>query len=291
MDITKLLPFLLCTFGIFSVLSSIAKLPTKRRIATMKNFGEGIKTFSDTMENFALSLASRIEKVIKPSIERKKRIEKELDIANIDKSAENFIAYAISKGIVKGLLVLIVVIFVNKVLLIGAVYIAFKEFTMEMNRPKSIIKKKKDAIESEIYRFVATIEGESRNHNNVMKMLENYKKTAGTEMKREIEALIVDMSLTDYEMALSRFDNRINSSMLSEVIKCLISTLQGNNNTQNFQMLALTFKKFEEHRLEKIGKKIPAKVTKFSMLMLLSLVVLIFTMLGIQLVNDAGGIL
>lgn len=98
------------------------------------------------------------------------------------------------------------------------------------------------------------------------------------------------MRLTSYETALIRFENSINSTMLSEVVRGLIGMLNGDDNSEYFRMLSYKFKNFELNRLEKEAQKIPGKVRKFSMLMMFCMILLCAVAITLQIVDSAGTI-
>lgn len=76
------------------------------------------------------------------------------------------------------------------------------------------------------------------------------------------------MKSGNLESALTRFETRIGSSMLSDVIRGLIGTIRGDNNIVYFQMLSHDFKQLELQRLKAEVMKRPAKIKKYSMMML-----------------------
>mgnify|MGYP000851662806 FL=1 len=98
--------------------------------------------------------------------------------------------------------------------------------------------------------------------------MENYKKNAGEIFKREIEITLADMRTGNYENALTRWEARIQSSMLSDVVKGLIAVIRGDNSTIYFQMLAHDFKQLEIQELKKEAVKRPGKIRKYSGMML-----------------------
>ena len=49
--------------------------------------------------------------------------------------------------------------------------------------------------------------------------MENYKKNAGEQFSGELDVLVADMRSSSYEAALTRFEARLNSPMLSDVVR------------------------------------------------------------------------
>ncbi len=57
-------------------------------------------------------------------------------------------------------------------------------------------------------------------------MLEHYKENAGAAF-RELDIVCADMRSSSYEAALTRFEARLNSPQLSDVVRGLIGVLRG----------------------------------------------------------------
>ncbi len=288
MDITLLIPSILLSIGTFMFFAGILKLPTKRHISSVKNFNTTAKSISDIKEDFCLNIANRIEKFIKLEKSKKEKLKRNLRIANIKKTEENYVAYAIANSIFWLLSFIILSLIFNKFLIFVGIMFGIKIYFDCINEAQNKIKETRENIEKEMYRFASTIEQESKNHRDVIKIFENFKTGTNESFKREIENLLVDMRLTSYETALIRFENSINSTMLSEVVRGLIGMLNGDDNTEYFRMLSYKFKSFELNRLEKEAQKIPGKVTKFSMLMMVCMLLLCAVAITLQIVNNAG---
>lgn len=283
-----IIPVGLFGYGLFSVLENVLKLPTKRHILAIKSFDKPRKKMNDLIEEYSINLAIKVEKFIKLDGERIKKINKDLRLSRIDKSAENFIAYIITKTLIMFLIGAILILIIGKMAILIAIVFGIKTYNKELNKPRKIITEKRKEIEKELYRFTATIEQESKNHKDVIKMLKNFKIGASQGFKKEIQDLIVDMELTSYESALIRFETKINSSMLSEVVRGLINILNGDDNSNYFKMLSFRFREFELNRLDKEAKKIPERVTKFSMLMLMAMLLIVMSMFAMQIMDNAG---
>ena len=114
--------------------------------------------------------------------------------------------------------------------------------------------------------MVATMEQELKASRNVIGMLERFKGNAGPALTGELDILLADMRSSNYEAALTRFEARLNSPMLSDVVRGLIGVLRGDDSTVYFQMLAHDFKQIELQRLKAQAQKIPPKIRVFSLL-------------------------
>ena len=88
------------------------------------------------------------------------------------------------------------------------------------------------------------------------------------------------MRSSSYEAALTRFEARLNSPMLSDVVRGLIGVLRGDNSVVYFQMLAHDFKQIELQKLKSEAQKIPPKIRCFLLTYLAIIVFEIIKSLG-----------
>ena len=125
------------------------------------------------------------------------------------------------------------------------VVLAVLVYLKESQKADEKRKAKREEIERELPRLAATIEQELKAGRNVIGMLERYQKNAGPALKGELDILLADMRSSNYEAALTRFEARLNSPMLSDVVRGLIGVLRGDDSAVYFQMLSHDFKQLE----------------------------------------------
>ena len=94
-----------------------------------------------------------------------------------------------------------------------------------------MLKEKREQIEEELYRFVSTITQELKNSRDVLSMLEHYKENAGAAFRKELDIVCADMRSSSYEAALTRFEARLNSPQLSDVVRGLIGVLRADGSS------------------------------------------------------------
>ena len=107
----------------------------------------------------------------------------------------------------------------------------------ETRKAEELVREKREQIEGELYRFVSTITQELKNSRDVLSMLEHYKENAGEMFQKELDIVCADMRSSSYEAALTRFEARLNSPQLSDVVRGLIGVLRGDDGAVYFQML------------------------------------------------------
>ena len=90
------------------------------------------------------------------------------------------------------------------------------------------------------------------------------------------------------ETALTRLESRIGSTMLSDVVRGLISVKRGDNGVVYFELLSHDFKLLELQRLKLIAMKQPGKVRKYSFFMLGCFLLMYFGILGYEIMVTIG---
>ena len=247
------------------------------------------KKQSKNMEAVIFDMAAKLSKVIRMNDYRHRNIEATLKSADISMTPETYIAHAIVKaGLVALLIIPILLIFpiLAPVILFLSITIYFRE----IKRAEEIVKVKREEIEYELPRFVGTISQELKASRDVMNILKAYQRNAGAAMKRELEITVADMVSGNEETALTRFEARIGSTMLSDVVRGLIAVRRGDNGILYFQMLAMTFKQLELQRLKLEAMKKPGKMKKYSFFLLGCFLLMYFGILAYEVIRAFGNL-
>ncbi len=278
----------LFAFGFFFVFADILKLPTVKASKAMINTGRQDKKLSRTMEALLLDAAVKLSRLIRMDEYKKSRLKSILKAAGIQMTPETYTAYVYVKagviflGIIPCLLLLPLL---SPVLVLLAVAVYFKE----SQRADECLRAKRDLIESELPRFVATVEQGLKNSRDVLSILENFKKNAGSTFAGELDIVCADMRSSSYEAALTRFEARLNSPQLSDVVRGLIGVLRGDDGAVYFQMIAHDFKLLELQRLKTQAQKIPPKIRIFSFLMLMCFLLTYLIIIALEIIKSLGG--
>jgi hypothetical protein len=75
-------------------------------------------------------------------------------------------------------------------------------------------------------------------------------------------------------VALQRLEGRIGSTMLSEVVRGLISMTKGDKAHVYWEALAYRFSEFQKQELRKEAQKVPTKVRRLSFWLLMCLMLM-----------------
>jgi hypothetical protein len=279
---------ILLTLGLFMVFADLLRLPTLGAVRAMLSTGKHGKKAVRNAETYLFSVSVELSKYIYIDEYKKNRLCNMLKAADITMTPEAYTAYAIVKAgsILLGLIpCLLLIPLLSPVIVFLAVAVYFKE----IKRADEKLRAKRDEIESDLPRFVATIEQELKNSRDVLSIIENFKKNSGKAFTGELGVVTADMRSSSYEAALTRFEARLNSPQLSDVVRGLIGVLRGDDGAVYFQMLAHDFKAMELQRLKGRAQKIPPKIRVFSFIMLLCFLITYLVIIATEIVQSLGG--
>ncbi len=279
---------LFLALGLFFLAASLLHLPTigaaKAMLGTAKQERKGAKT----LETCFMILAVRLSHYIRMDEYKKSRMGNVLKASGMNLTPEVYQAYALVKaGTV--LLTVIPCAILMPLLVPVVVVLALLLYFKEGQKADEKLKAKREEIEGELPRMVATIEQELKASRNVIGMLERFKGNAGPALTGELDILLADMRSSNYEAALTRFEARLNSPMLSDVVRGLIGVLRGDDSSVYFQMLAHDFKQIELQRLKAQAQKIPPKIRVFSFVMLVCFLLTYLAIICYVALESLGG--
>ena len=279
----------LFSIGAYLVLADLLGLPTLATTKAVVNIARQDKKQSQNLEAVLFRLSSKVAPFIHMDAYKKRKMEGILKSAGILLTPEMYLARAY---VCTGLIALAVIPCLLFVPLISPVFVflAIMVYFKETRSAEGIIKKKREDIEYELPRFVATVAQELKASRDVLNILDFYRKSAGEGFKKELEITIADMKSGNEERALTRFESRIGSAQLSDVVRGLISVKHGDNGAVYFEMLAHDFKQLEIQRLKLIAMKRPGKVRKYSFMMLACFLLVYLGIIGYQILTSFGSL-
>lgn len=279
---------LFLALGLFFLVAALLRLPTIGAAKAMLGTVKQEKKAAKTVEAYLMTVAVRLAKYIRMDEYKRSRMNNVLKASGMNLTPEVYQAYAFVKSgaVLLGIVPCVFLLpLLSPVVVILAVLIYFKE----SQKADEKLKAKRDEIEGELPRLVATIEQELKASRNVIGMLERFKENAGTALTSELDVLLADMRSSNYEAALTRFEARLNSPMLSDVVRGLIGVLRGDDSTVYFQMLSHDFKQMELQRLKAQAQKIPPKIRVFSFAMLMCFLLTYLVIICYVAVTSLGG--
>ena len=278
----------LLALGLFFMAADLLKLPRLATQRALLSVGRQEKKQARSVDALLMGWAVKLSKHIHMDEYKRRRLQNILSAAGMGMTPEVYSAFAIVKaGAV--LLGVIPCLLVMPLLAPVIVFLAVAVYFKENQRADEKLKGKRDEIEQELPRFVATVTQELAASRDVLGMIENYKHNAGATFAGELDVLTADMRSSSYEASLTRFEARFNSPMLSDIVRGLIGVLRGDNGVAYFQMLSHDMKQLELQRLKAQALKIPPKIRVFSFLMLLCFLMTYLAIIVFEIINSLGG--
>ena len=258
--------FLLFLFGIFLALgmflltADLLRLPRLATQRAMLSVGRQEKKQARSVEALLMGWAIKLAPHIHMDEYKRGRLKNTLAAAGLNMTPEEYTAFAMVKtGAV--LLTVIPCLLIFPMLALIVVLLAVAVYFKEIRRAEEKLSAKRDEIEAELPRFVATITQE----------------------------LAADMRSGSYEAALTRFEARFNSPLLSDIVRGLIGVLRGDNGVHYFQMLSHDMKQLELQRLKAKAMKIPPKIRVFSFVLLMCFLVTYLSIIIYEIIHSLGG--
>lgn len=274
--------------GLFFVLLDVLRLPYLSTAKAMLNTTRAEKKAARSLETYLMMWAVKFSKLILMEEYRRHRLKNVLKATGMNMEPEVYQAYALVKcGVI--LLLTIPAGLIFPLLVPVVVFLAVMVYFKETKKADEKLSAKRASVEKELPRFVANIEQELKASRDVLAIIENYKKNAGGAFAGELTMLAADMRSSSYEAALTRFEARLNSPMLSDAVRGLIGVLRGDDSTVYFQMLAHDFKQLELQLLKGEAQKIPPKIRVFSFLMLMCFLFTYLTIIAYEIIKSLGG--
>ena len=206
--------------GLYFVLADLLKIPRLATERALISAGRKERSLVKSMETLVLGWSLKLAPLIRLDAYKRRRLETKLTAAGLDMTPEVFTAYTVLKpclillGIIPCLLIL-------PILTPLVVVLALLTYFKESRRADELCKARMELVEGELPRFVATIHQELAASRDVLRILENYKKHAGPDFARELDVLTADMRSSSYEAALIRFEARMGSAIISDIVGSL----------------------------------------------------------------------
>ena len=161
---------------------------------------------------------------------------------------------------------------------------------LEYRKVGKKIRTRRTRIEYELPRLVGTIEKTMQHSHDVIYMLDSYRAHAGEEMREELEITVADMRSGNQEVALTRLESRVGSTMLSDVTRGLISLIHGDDNSMYWAQLSMKFSDYQRQLLRAQANAVPRKVRKLSMALLCCFMLIYVAVIGQVLLTSLGGL-
>ena len=278
---------LFAAVGIGCILADVMRVPTMKASKAANNLGNKGDKKTSAIEIYLKELAAKLSAKIKLNEYKKAQLEADLRTAGMDMSAELYVSNAIVKALAIGILA-VPAFFIVKLIGLFIVFVAVVIYVTESKKVTKIIAAKRKKIEYELPRLVSSIEKTLKHRKGAVYALEAFKDTTCTELKEELEITIADMRSGNEEVALTRLESRVGSTMMSDVTRGLIGVVRGDDMEVYWATTAMKFADYQREQLKAQAKAVPRKVRRLSMALLLCFILIYVVVLGQVLLTSVG---
>ena len=261
------------------MLADVYHLPTLKARKATNNLGKKGERKVGMVEIYLKDFSTFLSKKLKLNEYKRAQLEADLKTAAMEITPETYVADAITKALAVAVFA-IPVFFLFQILSLVVLLIAVIVYFKEYQAVSVKIKSRRQKIEYELPRFVSSIEKTMQHNRNVVYILESYKDTAGEELKAELEITIADMRSGNVEIALTRLENRIGSTMMSDITRGLAALDRGDNNVVYWGQLVIKFADYQRQNLKQQANAVPRKVRRLSMALMFCFLMIYVAVIG-----------
>ncbi len=280
---------LFLSFGAFLIAADRLRIPYLSTSLAMDHLARRQEVQTSRLEIWLKGLAVWLAGKLRLNEYRREQLAADLRAAGIQLSPEMHTANAIVRSALvaaAAIPVYFLVPWLSAVVLALAVLLYLKA----SRGIADAIREKKKQIEYDLPQFVAHVDQSLKHSRDVLAIIDGYREYAGRAFREELEITAADMRSGSYEAALTRLEARVGSSMLSDVVRCLIGVLHGDNTEILWANLSAKFSEYQRELLKAQAAAIPGKVRKLSMCLLICFMLMYAVVIGMQIYVSIGGL-
>ena len=286
--VLQLIISVIAAVGVGFILSDILKIPKYGASKAVTTLGKRQKKKTNPLDIWLGDLSNFISGKLKLGEYKRLQLKVDLDSADMTLLPEQYVANAIVKALFVGVFA-IPFLFFAPILSVFIVVIALVTYFSEYRKVGNVIKEKRRRIEYELPRLVSNIDKTLVHSRDVLGILDSYREHAGEDLRRELDITVADMRSGNYEVALTRLESRVGSSMMSDVTRGLVSVIRGDKTDVYWGNLVLKFSDYQRTLLKNEANKAPKKVRKLSMVLLFCFMLMYVAVIGQVLISSLGG--
>ena len=274
--------------GLAFILADVFKIPKYPVSKAITSLGKRKNKKTNPLDIWLGDLANLIASKLRLNEYKRLQLKIDLESADMTLSPEQYVANAIVKALFIGAFAIPFLFFapiISAIVVAIAVAIYFSEYKKVGN----VIKEKRRQIEAELPRLVSNIDKTLVHSRDVLGILDSYREHAGEELRRELDITVADMRSGNYEVALTRLESRVGSSMMSDVTRGLVSVIRGDKTDVYWGNLVLKFSDYQRTLLKNEANKAPKRVRKLSMALLCCFMMVYVVVIGQVLLSSLGG--
>lgn len=266
----------LLAIGLYFVVTEFIVVPSRKAGKAILSINKQKQTIGDQV---VYPIANKIVKFVRLSPERASVYQKKLYAAELEYTPEFYVAKAIALSLII-LLFGVVFSIVTPIAFFACIILSIVSYFMVLQEADNIIREKSEKIQGELVLFASTIQTQLATSRDIIRIFESYRKICGETMQHELDVTLADMKTGSYESALRRFESRLQSQSLSEIIRGLLGVLRGDDQRSYFDMLVHDLIIKERERLKRQAAERPNKIKLFTILTLGAIALIIFYVFG-----------
>ena len=278
----------IAAIGLGCILADVFKIPKYPVSKAITSLGKRKNKKTNPLDIWLGDLANLIASKLKLNEYKRLQLKIDLESADMTLSPEQYVANAIVKALFIGAFA-IPFLFFAPIISVVVVAIAVVIYFSEYKKVGNVIKEKRRQIEAELPRLVSNIDKTLVHSRDVLGILDSYREHAGEELRRELDITVADMRSGNYEVALTRLESRVGSSMMSDVTRGLVSVIRGDKTDVYWGNLVLKFSDYQRTLLKNEANKAPKRVRKLSMALLCCFMMVYVVVIGQVLLSSLGG--
>ena len=278
----------IAAIGLAFILADVFRIPKYPVSKAITSLGKRKNKKTNPLDIWLGDLANLIASKLRLNEYKRLQLKIDLESADMTLSPEQYVANAIVKALFIGAFA-IPFLFFAPIISIIVVAIAVVIYFSEYKKVGNIIKEKRRQIEAELPRLVSNIDKTLVHSRDVLGILDSYREHAGEELRRELDITVADMRSGNYEVALTRLESRVGSSMMSDVTRGLVSVIRGDKTDVYWGNLVLKFSDYQRTLLKNEANKAPKRVRKLSMALLCCFMMVYVVVIGQVLLSSLGG--
>ena len=285
--ITKILFGLFVGIAAYFLLADALKLPTVRTSRAVNNLSKRQTDKTSSLDVWLGNFASSLARHLPMNEYRREELSADLKTAQMEVTPEQYTANAIVKALLIGVLA-IPTLFFFPILSPIILFLAFVLYRMNIKSVKVRIGSKRSRIEADLPRLVATIYKKLDYQRNILDILTDFSRHARPEMRHELDITIADIRSGNEEAAITRFESRVGSPMMSDVCRGFYTMINGDVADNYWSSLEIKFSEIQRQRLKAEAAKVPRKVRRLSMCLLVCFMLIYVVVIVAQIMSSVG---
>lgn len=250
---------LLLGCGLYRIAHTALNLPSGKTVEAINNI-HGKRDTAKRLQDMLLPLARLFSKLFPMSEYRQKRLQADFSRLNIEQTPQDFVGAVMAKSLLLALIgLLFVPLGIPWLSLITAIA-ALLAYFQSMQSVRKKMEAQNREIESELPRFVETLNYTLQDNRDMLTFIEKYRRVAGKALGAELDRLILDMKTGNQEMALRRMDARLGLPSFAALCAVLCGVHQGVDQRLSLLVLEQDMRSKEREALRRSMEKRPGRI-------------------------------